>query len=94
MTRAEQVANELFPRHIDEPDSFAEAVGRQAVIDGYEQAEKDLALTWKDMKRIVEISDELIKRIDAENIEHYLILEQAYYEEVLRGFNNTRENHD
>ena len=49
MTRAEEVANELFPRHIDEPDSLAEAVGRQAVIDGYEQAEKDLALTWEDM---------------------------------------------
>lgn len=67
---------------------------RQAFLHGYEQAEKDLALTWKDVKRIVEISDEIINRIDAENIEHYPILEQAYYEEVLRGFNNTRENHD
>lgn len=42
MKRSEQVANELFPRHIDEPESFAEAVGRQAVIDGYEQAKEDM----------------------------------------------------
>lgn len=42
MKRAEEVANELFPRCIDEPDSFTESVGRQAAIDGYEQAEKDL----------------------------------------------------
>lgn len=40
MKRSEEVANELFPRNIDEPDSLAEAVGRQAVIDGYELAEE------------------------------------------------------
>lgn len=86
MTRAEQAANELFPRHVDEPESFAEAVGRQAVIDGYEQAEKDLALTADDVKRIVNIADELTERMGSGTRDPYLASEQAFYKEVLRRF--------
>lgn len=82
MKRAEEVANELFPRHIDEPESFAEAVGRQAVIDGYEQAEKDLALSWEDIKLIVDI---------AGNIKPCLRDEQTFHEEVLRRFNEAKK---
>lgn len=53
MTRAEEVAFELFPKHIDEPDSFAESVGRQAVIDCYEQAREEtisIACKWLDSR--------------------------------------------
>lgn len=58
---------------------------------GYEQAEKDLALNWEDMKRIVEIADELTERMDAGIIDPYLASEQAYYKEVLRRFNEIKQ---
>lgn len=51
MTRAEELAFKFFPRNIDEPDSFAEAVGRRAIIDGYEQAKEEtisIACKWLD----------------------------------------------
>lgn len=54
------------------------------------RAEKHISLTWKDMRRIVEISDELAERMDAGIIEPYLASEQAYYEEVLRRFNKNK----
>lgn len=66
---------------------------RQAFLHGYEQAVKDLALTADDVKRIIEISDELTERIDAGIIEPYLDSEQEWYEhyeEVLRMYNETR----
>lgn len=85
MKRAEETASKAYG---------GIPLARRAFIHGYEQAEKDLALTCKDMKRIVNIADELTERMDAEIIEHYLISEQAYYEEVLRVFNETKEIHD
>lgn len=63
----------------------------QAFIRGYEKAEEQLALTWKDMQRILEIYDELTEPTEVESTEPYFASEEAFYKEVLRRFNETKE---
>lgn len=45
-----------------------------------------MTLTWQDIKRIVEIADELAEYADAGIIEPFLASEQSYYEEVLKRY--------
>ena len=53
---------------------------REYFAEGYHQAEKDLELSWEDMKLIWNITDEL------ENMP-----EEEFYKEVLRRFKDYRE---
>ena len=53
---------------------------KYAFIDGYGQAEKDLALTWRDMKLIWNITDEMDD-----------MPEEEFYQEVLNRFNKMKE---
>ena len=57
---------------------------RDGFIKGYEQAEKDLALTWEDTSAIVEIAMDIIG-------EGKIHGEQNIYTEVLKRFNERRE---
>ena len=53
--RAEQAALNAYP--ISTPPSYLDGhylLRQEAYIKGYEQAEKDLALTWEDIKYIVQ----------------------------------------
>lgn len=99
--RAEERALEFYPMNMtplvyqDLIDQF----GGKTEIDvntyprclfqqGYEQAEKDLALTWEDMQKIHEI----ICGIDAElSALPYGLGYQEYWEEVLRRFKKAKE---
>lgn len=81
MTRAEEAATIAYG---------GIPLARRAFIHGYEQAEKDLALTWEDMQRIHEITDELVERMEAQIIEPYFRSEQTFYEEALRRFNKNK----
>lgn len=45
-------------------------------------------LTWQDIKRIVNIADELIKTKEGEDMPEYLETEEKYYTEVLNRFAN------
>jgi hypothetical protein len=57
-------------------------VYREGVKYGYEQAEKDLALTWEDIRAI----DELLTLVyDPDN-------EKDYYTRVLEEFNKRRQD--
>lgn len=90
MTRAEERALEAYPYKIEEHPKVmcgvitydANKQPRVFFQEGYEQAEKDLGLTWEDMQRIVEI---------------YYTLHDSYkgnsniYNEVLRRFNKSKE---
>ena len=60
-----------------------------AAQKGYEQAEKDLALTWEDMAKI----DAIILDVNNEFAVDYSkeISRQKFYEEVLRRFNEQRK---
>ena len=45
-------------------------------------------LTWQDIKRIVNIADELINTKEGEDIPEYLETEEKYYTEVLNKYSN------
>lgn len=53
---------------------------KYAFIDGYEQAEKDLALTWKDMELIYHLSDEI------PYMEH-----NDFFKELLKRYNEKKK---
>lgn len=57
---------------------------------GYEQAEKDLALTWEDIKKIDSLSME-VTTLFVSIGRNKDILERPYYEEVARRFNEQRK---
>ena len=92
MTKLQELGEKLFPR---EPGKVVDAAGqiidvsdknsplRYGFFCGYEQAEKDLALTWKDIKLICEIEDRYWNE-EWENNDPKTT--QEYYQEVLRRF--------
>ena len=43
-------------------------------------------LTWQDIKRIVNIADELIKTKEGEDMPEYLETEEKYYAKILKIF--------
>lgn len=45
-------------------------------------------LTWQDIKRIVNIADEIIKTKEGEDMPECLETEEKYYTEVLNRFAN------
>ena len=52
-------------------------------------AEKDLALTWQDIRRIVKIADNLLDDPKA-RVEFQNHNEEYYYKRVLEQYNNSR----
>jgi len=54
-------------------------------MEGYKEAEKDLSLTWEDIKMLFKIADNYESEL---NRPKYLT--QCYCEEVLRRFNEAR----
>lgn len=91
MTRAEEAALKVYP-NVEQPvwdesypkTLFVRHTERNAFIKGYGRAEKDLALTWEDIKNIddwlsvIQTSDNLVGK--------------ELYEEVLRRFNEAKNN--
>lgn len=83
--RAEERALEAYPYNRAITNNDVEYDGnfcnRLPYTEGYEQAEKDLALTWEDIRAI----DELLTLVyDPGN-------EKDYYQRVLEEFNKKRE---
>lgn len=55
--------------------------------DSRKQAEKDLALTWEDIKRIVNIADDILPDPRYKHdLDASLQSEESYYQEVLKRF--------
>ena len=87
MDKATKVAVEKYPH-----GTFDGEIGdslRAACAVGYMQAEKDLSLTWEDVRAIVTIADSMLTHTAWDAIDWPD--EQKYYEEVLRRFNSQRE---
>lgn len=59
-------------------------------VAGYKQAEKDLALTWEDIKKIDSLSMEVTTLFVSVG-RNKDILERPFYEEVARRFNEQRK---
>lgn len=94
MTRAEEAALRAYPKEIRDKNGIVIDIGhpqwiRDYYIHGYEQAEKDLALTWEDMAKI----DTIILDVNNEFAVDYSkeISRQKFYEEVLERFNEQRK---
>ena len=80
--RAEARAEEYIKKSGDNGMTYADYTA------GYEQAEKDLALTWQDIAKIVTLADTILDR----NPEVWKIRgPEAYYSEVLRIFNENKQ---
>lgn len=63
-----------------------------AFIDGYQQAEKDLELSWEDIPKIFQISEELkTSWWFRDNEQTKLIGTQPFWEEVLKRFKNLKK---
>ena len=81
LNRAEYTAN-------DEWDAFID--GYQ---EGYHHAEKDLELSWEDLKLLQDISHELFSEVANGSVDFYQIYptEQSFLEEVLKRFKDFKE---
>lgn len=97
MTKAEQRALKAYPdQSHDLLHTPSWRYERNIYVKGYEQAEKDLVLTWEDLRTI----NDLFNKVDSENIAawDYEVIEQdlpfpygqKFYEEVLRRFRETK----
>lgn len=75
MSRAEDLSQNRYP-------TMAE---KYAFIDGYEQAEKDLELTWEDVREIC--TQSVLVEIDLGG----LVSDERHYTEVLKRFKERKE---
>ena len=95
MSKAEERAIEAYPSTSHywnaEPDKNAEA--REFYIQGYNQAEKDKELTWRDMAEIVEIAN-LLATEWLSNTPWDGIRDWGFYQEVLKRFKDYKEKKD
>ena len=78
MTKAESFAMQYG--YYDKEKKRACCVGYNA---GYKQAEKDLALTWEDMRKIIRIDEEMM---DDPEAHPEWMEEQPFYEEILKRY--------
>ena len=103
MTKAEERALEAYPVEIEQLvyQDLIDAFGGKTEVDintfqrhmfqqGYEQAEKELELTWEDIERIEHYCEQV-------NREHNMgtfrgtPYEKSFYKEVARRFNAMKE---
>lgn len=77
MSKAKELSQNRYP-------TWAE---KYAFIDGYEQAENDLALTWEDVSKIISIDQQVCGVMGISNYTHN---HQQAMEEVLNRFNKQK----
>ena len=95
MTRAEERALVAYPPRYAKCIIFPETVGadfntlqRKSYQEGYEQAEKDLELTWEDIKTI----EQIIATSDWYDFEiNGKLWSKEFYEEVLKRFKEAKK---
>lgn len=99
MSKAEEAAMKVYPPKFTSGKRYAKRVQSEKVdthapirkiyLKGYEQAEKDLALTWEDIKTIVQI----LAESDWYDFEiSNKLWSQEFYEEVLTRFKQLKED--
>ena len=96
--RAEEAALMAYPKKLvasvcldgTTPVDF-NTLSRKRFVEGYEAAEKDLALTWEDIK----IMEQIITTSDWYDFEiNGKLWSQEFYEEVLKRFKEKRNDQD
>jgi hypothetical protein len=86
MSRAKEKALEAYP--IDLYNDEYDRRRRAGFEKGYEQAQKDLELSWRDMQHIVRIADHLCNSLEYDKIKK--MGEEGYYTEILDRFNKEK----
>lgn len=86
MSKAEEAALKAYPKETRDITGFVVDIGhpqymRDLYIDGYHQAEKDLELSWEDIK-VIE------KLLGFDNI---IESPKEFYQEVLKRFKNMKD---
>ncbi len=86
MCKAEKLAEEYAKNFILTVDHLSDA--ERAFREGYEQAEEDLELTWKDLKLLQNISHEIFAETANGSAGFYQVYptEQSFFEEILERF--------
>ena len=87
MSKAEERALEAYPKETRDIGGIVVDIGhpqymRDLYIEGYHQAEKDLELTWEDVRDILNLYEEVIEMDFCEDI----------YGEILKRFKERKEN--
>lgn len=95
MNRAEKAALVAYP-DVESPDwdnkpkiFFSQMAFRNAYLQGYRQAEKDLVLTWEDMRTIIQMGLDM-KFVSYTKLNTLEKMEQSFYEDVLCKFNEQK----
>lgn len=78
MSKAEEFAYSKYPK---DKKGVLYDLARNSIIQGYQQAEKDLELTYDDICEIMEIREDVLEMNSYENL----------YEEVLKRFRESKE---
>lgn len=86
MSKAEDRALERFPA--ERGHMHDRPYQREGFIEGYHQAEKDLELTWEDMREIYYITLNLKEHLGAS------VFGEPLYQEVLKQFKKRKINED
>ena len=93
MSKAEERALEAYPKETRDITGFVVDIGhpqymRDLYIEGYHQAEKDLELSWEDLKLLQDISHEVLAEVANGSVDYYQIYptQQSFLEEVLKRF--------
>ena len=96
MSKAEEAALKAYPKETRDSAGFVVDIGhpqymRDLYIEGYHQAEKDLALTIEDIRELYIFFAEVDVEIEFNKID--IETETlGYYKEVLNRFNKLKEN--
>ena len=90
--RAEQKAFAVYPRSEKYTTSQRMIINdlRDGFIQGYEQAEKDLALTWEDAQLLYIITEKYMRELD-KRIEAFPSSSQEVFEEILRRYKEAKK---
>ena len=88
MSKAEDLAKKAYPKGDAYIFGDASIACQIAYVKGYHQAEKDLELTWADIKIILDIEIDILRECNSQKelvIETYPKTED-YYGEILKRF--------
>ena len=86
MSKAEELREKMSKAFFEIETSDRPAIAfNQGYDKGYRQAEKDLALTWEDIKLISEIGEEYMNSEDSDDFWENED-EEKYYNEILKRF--------
>lgn len=69
----------------------ADTLFRSLPKEGKDETIEDSELTWLDIKRIVNIAEDMLPGIDTADILSEFQTEEAYYKEILKRYNETRK---